>query len=409
MKSSTPIIALSLATVFLALATIGILKFANKPNDIATGVGQSGVAYANVPWKHFQNVPRFQLVDQTGAKFDSGDVMGRPMAVSFFFAECPTICRDLVKQVQKLREQIEDDDFLFVTVSVDPERDTVEVLGKYAAEFGATPDRWCFLTGPSHKFREVGRHFGVVVDRETHTDNIMLVDRFGKYRDRFKWDDPYDMKRFGKVAKDVLAENAPPMDSEFETRNVMAGVEHKIDNVKWVREFHLTDQDENKFYSRDMTGQVWIGNFFFTTCPGICAKQSEYLAGLQSRLSSHPAKIVSISTDSNHDTPAKIKAYGTKMGADFSNWHFLTGAELWVQRISEEYFKAFASGGHHSSQLYIVDKWGNVRGDFNWQDPLGEIKMLELIDQLNAETAPPGKFDWISFKKSPDAQQNSGH
>ena len=132
-------------------------------------------------------------------------------------------------------------------------------------------------------------------------DNIMLVDRWGKYRDRFKWDDPYDMKRFVTVAKDVLAESEVPMAKSFETRNVMAGIDHKPENVKWVREFHLTDQDSQPFYSRDWTGEVWICNFFFTTCPGICKTQSEYISGLQSRLKDHPAKIVSISTDSNQD------------------------------------------------------------------------------------------------------------
>ena len=376
---------------------------------IVTNQGQSGVAFANVSWKHFPNVPRFEMVDQNGEKFDSAEIAGRPMVVSFFFAECPSICRDLNMQIQKLREQVKDDDLLFVSISVDPEKDTAEVLGRYAKDFDATPDRWAFLTGQPYKFREIGeQYFGVTVDRETHTEDIMLVDRWGKYRDRFKWNDPYDMKRFVTVAKDVLAESEVPMARSFETRNVMAGIDHKPENVKWVREFHLTDQDSKPFYSRDWTGEVWICNFFFATCPGICKDQSEYISGLQSRLKDHPAKIVSISTDSNQDTPAKLKTYGTKMGAEFDNWKFLCGTELWVDRISEEYFRAFASGGHHSSQLYIVDKWGNVRGDFNWQDPNGEIKMLELIDQLNAESQPPAKYEWVSLKKSAESSTSGG-
>ena len=236
-----------------------------------------------------------------------------------------------------------------------------------------------------------------------------MIDRWGKYRDRFKWDDPYDMKRFVEVAKDVLSEQEPPLEKSFRTRNVLAGIDKKIDTVKWVQEFWLTDQDKKKFYSRDLTGQVWICSFFFSTCPGICVEQNEYISGLQNRLKDHPAKLVSITTDPSNDTPSKLKAYANKIGADLENWKFLSGSDAWTRRISEEYFRAYNSGGHHSSQLYVVDKWGNIRGDFDWRDPNGEIKMLDLIDELNSETRPPAKYEWVSHKKPSQSGTSKGH
>ena len=280
---------------------------------------QPGAAFANVPWEHFQNVPRFQLTNQLGEEFDTAKVAGRPMTISFFFATCPTICRDLNKQVRQLRQELADSEMMFATLSVDPDNDTPAVLGKYAMDFDATPEDWNFLTGPLYKIKQLGSQtFRVSVDRDTHTDDIILVDRWGRYRDRFKWNDPYDMKRYLKVAKDVLAEQSPPHGKTFSTRNVLAGVDPpQLDAVPWIYDFHLTDQDSKPFYSRDLDGKVWIASFFFVACPGICVEQNQYLAALQSQLSQHPASMVSISTDPRSDTPQRMKEYGRKMGADF--------------------------------------------------------------------------------------------
>ena len=142
-----------------------------------------------------------------------------------------------------------------------------------------------------------------------------------------------------------------------------------------------------------MTGQVWIANFFFTTCPGICQKQNEYLSGLQDRLQEHPATIVSISTDPSTDTPAVLSSYAKKFAADDEKWLFCTGEDRLIRRISSEFSKAHAAADHHSSKLFVVDRWGNVRGSFDWQQADQEVAMLGLIDQLNAETQPPATWD----------------
>ena len=85
--------------------------------------------------------------------------------------------------------------------------------------------------------------------------------------------------------------------------------------------------------------------------------------------------------------------YANKFSADPEKWLFCTGNELLIRRISAEFFRAHATADHHSSQLFIVDRWGNVRGDFNWQEPEEEIAMLKLIDELNAEPTPPAKLE----------------
>ena len=405
MNKVIPAIALLLALGFICTALIFGIPGQSGPiragssssplNENPSSEQPPGAVLVDVPWKHLPSVPNFQLTHQGNDTFDSASFAGKPYAVCFFFATCPSICRDLSSQVQRLNDQLRKEDVGFISLSVTPDIDTPEVLAKYAADYGAEPDRWALLTGQLYKIKEIGEQvFRVVVDPETHTDNILLVDKWGRYRDRFKWDDPYDMKRFVSVAKELAAETEPPIDKVVTTRNALAGLEiDDVTSIPWIRDFHLIERNGETFFSRDLTGEVWIANFFFSSCPGICKKQNEYLSGLQTRLENHPAKIVSITTDPNTDVPSRLREYAESFDADEQNWLFCTGRELLIRRVSSEFFKAHASEDHHSSQLFVVDRWGNVRGDFNWQNADEEVAMLRLIDELNAEKIPPAKLE----------------
>lgn len=359
-------------------------------SPVAGNAGASGVVLVDVPWEHLPDLGRFRLTDQAGGEFDSASLSGRVTAVCFFFARCPSICRDLNRQVQRLSEQLRDVPLQFLSISVDPENDTPEVLARYAADFGAEPERWRFLTGQLYRIKELGeQNFRVDVDPDTHTDNIFLIDRWGRYRDRFKWDDSTDMKRFASVARELAGESQPPIGRVIRTRNALAGVEPRNwDDVPWVREFFLTDQLGRKFYSRDLTGEVWIASFFFSTCPGICPRQNEYLAGLQQRLGERGVKFVSLTTDPRTDTTAVLAETAGRLRADPERWLFCRGDEKLTKRIGAEFFRAEADGGHHTSRLFVVDRWGQVRGSFDWRQPEQEVQLLQLVDQCLGEVEP---------------------
>jgi cytochrome oxidase Cu insertion factor (SCO1/SenC/PrrC family) len=370
------------------------IAFEPLPSTTGNSGDPPGAVLIDVPWKHLPDVDRFQLKDQTGNPFDSADLVGKPYLVSFFFATCPSICRDLNSQVKRLNDQLEKEDVTFISITVDPENDTPEVLGRYAQDYDADPQRWVFLTDQMYKIKQLGEQvFRVVVDKDTHTDNILLVDRWGRYRDRFKWDDPYDMKRLLQVVKDVAAEQDPPLEKSVHTRNVLAGREPiNFNQVPWIREFHLTERSGETFFSRDLTGHVWIANFFFTSCPEICKKQTAYLRNMRERLGDRAPLIVSISTDPTNDSLEVLRKFADQQEAD-DRWLFCTGPQTLINRIGSEFFHAQAAADHHSSLLYIVDRWGQVRGNFDWQDPAAEPKMLQLIEQLESETRPQRPVD----------------
>lgn len=353
-----------------------------------------GAVIVDVPWKHLPDIDPFQLTDQDGQTFDSADLLGRPWAVSFFFARCPSICRDLNAQVKRLYDQLRKEDVTFVSISVDPENDAPEVLNRYAQDYDADSDRWKFLTGPKHKVVEIGDHqFNVDVTPANHTGNILLVDKWGRYRDRFKWDDPDDMKRFVEVAKQLVDETQPPLEQIVSTRNALAGQPPaSLSVVPWIDEFHLTQSDGQPFFSRQLTGTVWIANFFFLDCPGLCEKQHQYLADLQQNLRDDAATIVSITTNPQADTLERLAGLKSRLNNTTEKWFFVRGDPLLTKRIGSEFFGVEAEKEKHSSLLFIIDRWGNLRGQFDWQQPDEEAKMLAMIQELKLESVPTGKF-----------------
>lgn len=366
-------------------------RFFGASEPIAVVV-QTGPKFNELPWRHLPDVPPFVLTTSEGTTFDSRELTGHPYAVNFFFSTCPTICRQFNDQVRQLAGQFRGEDLTFLSITVDPATDTPARLAEYAKLFEADPQRWKFLTGELSTIQQVGdQSFRVRLEKEIHTEDILLVDRWGRYRDRFRWDDPEEMQRFAAVAKQVIEETEPPLEATIETRNLMAGIPHsEQNNPPWLHEFFLTQPSGETLFSRDLVGQVWIGSIFFSTCTTHCIEQNRYLRDLQDRLGDRPVRIVSITTDPQTDTPARLQQYAQELKAQPNRWIFLTAnSKPYVDRVAAEFLGLFVQGSDHATDLAVVDRWGRVRKKFDWRNPAEEAEMLKLIDELLVEKSPP--------------------
>ena len=356
-----------------------------------------GRLFIEVPWQHLPGVGDVQLVDQLDRPFSSAAEIGNPLLVNFFFSTCPTICRQFNGQMQELANQFRQTDVKLISITVDPETDRPPLLKQYAESFLADHDQWRFLTGPAFKIKEVGESvFHVPLDKATHTEKIFLIDRWGKIRDWFDWNNATELSRLKETLTAVLAETQPPLDRTLRTRYALAGgFADRWAVQPWLREFKLDDPEGRTFYSRDMEGKVWLASFFFGSCPGICPRMNKHLATYQSRLSERGVPIISITTDAVNDTPAVLREYARQYRSGDVDWRFLTGDATLIRRIGNEFFRAATSGDHHSSQWFLVDRWGNVRGSFDWQVPADEVALWEWIERLQAETRPPQSLERV--------------
>lgn len=96
------------------------------------------------------SVEPFAAVTQDGEDFNVTDLKGQFWIADFIFTNCTTVCLPMTSNMAKLQGMLDEeglDDVKLVSFSVDPERDTPEVLKAYAEEYGADLDRWTFLTG----------------------------------------------------------------------------------------------------------------------------------------------------------------------------------------------------------------------------------------------------------------------
>ena len=94
------------------------------------------------------SVPDFSLVERSGRTITRADFLGRVSIVDFFYTRCPDACPLQSAHLARLQRTFAGaPDVLLVSISVDPDYDTPDVLRRYAASFGADPTRWLFLTG----------------------------------------------------------------------------------------------------------------------------------------------------------------------------------------------------------------------------------------------------------------------
>jgi protein SCO1 len=138
--------------------------------------------------------PEIALTSQDGKKFSLGSLRGKVIAVAFIYTNCPDVCSLLTDKMVRVQDALGPDfgtNVAFVSITVDPERDTPEVLKDYAVRRGANLGGWSFLTGDFDAVREAALDYGVVVLPASegggvdHNTLTTLIDRKGTMRVKY--------------------------------------------------------------------------------------------------------------------------------------------------------------------------------------------------------------------------------
>jgi cytochrome oxidase Cu insertion factor (SCO1/SenC/PrrC family) len=170
-----------------------------------------------------------------------------------------------------------------------------------------------------------------------------------------------------------------------------------------VADFTLTNQTGAAVSSAELRNRVWVADIIFTRCAGPCLRMSRQMRELQDALPpDSPARLVSLTTDPDFDTPAVLRKYAGRFGADTNRWMFLTGTRKQIASVATGSLKLSAVERKaaeqaspddlfvHSTIFVIVDKHGHLRGVFetggegvDWQ--VEERKILAAVKQLERE------------------------
>jgi len=143
----------------------------------------------------YHQVADLVLTNQLGHKVSlNKDLKGKMLVIDFFFTTCPSVCPQLTANMHKLqtsyskdpkKESSLDTVVQFISITVNPERDTFQALRAYADRYGANHDRWWFLTGDKKTIYNFARnelHLPVgpgdgSADDFIHTEKMVLLDR----------------------------------------------------------------------------------------------------------------------------------------------------------------------------------------------------------------------------------------
>ncbi len=162
-----------------------------------------------------------------------------------------------------------------------------------------------------------------------------------------------------------------------------------------VPPFNLTERSARGVGAEDLRGSVWVADFVFTRCPDICPVLSARMSSLQEPLATgdDPVRLVSISVDPVHDTPAVLTAYAEHYRVG-PHWLFLTGGRDAVAALLHDGFRvAFADDGPptapitHSDRFVLVDRQLRIRGYYHGNDQADLDRLVGDARRLRAE--PP--------------------
>ncbi len=151
---------------------------------------------------------KFELTDQEGNQFDSASLKGKVWMGSVFFANCPGPCFRENQAIADILREIDDPNFVAVSLTCDPENDTPAALEHYADRFEADPQRWKFLTGDMNVIKRVGtKTFFLPVEIGVHSERGVVFDRQGRLRGSYHLLQEDRVERLKKLIRDVLAED----------------------------------------------------------------------------------------------------------------------------------------------------------------------------------------------------------
>ncbi|MDP7639925.1 MAG: SCO family protein [Candidatus Hydrogenedentes bacterium] len=153
-------------------------------------------------------------------------------------------------------------------------------------------------------------------------------------------------------------------------------------------EFSLTDSGGVAFDSKRLDGQIYVIDFIFTNCSGICPILSNHMAGLHRAYSGRGGvEFVSITVDPERDTPEVLTEYAERFGADTGRWHFLTGALPYIHDVAVTGFKVGSMDDPliHSERLILVGREGVIRGYYDGTEADSVLELSRDIAILAAQ------------------------
>jgi len=178
----------------------------------------------------------------------------------------------------------------------------------------------------------------------------------------------------------------PPILGEIDFDSISGDtIYHKIPNFSFINQ-------DNKITSSDsLKGKIYVADFFFTACPGICPLMTKQLSRVQKEFADDGVlKIISFTVDPEKDKSEVLKQYSIKNGANNDQWSFCTGEKQKIYHLGQKGFLLVEPEYRndtidflHSDKLVLIDPLSRIRGFYSGTDSsevnqlINDIKLLK--------------------------------
>lgn len=160
-----------------------------------------------------------------------------------------------------------------------------------------------------------------------------------------------------------------------------------------IPDFNLLNQNGGRVTKKDLEGNIFVADFFFTSCKSICPKMSNNLVRVSEKFKDRPdVKIVSYTVNPERDSVPVLADYSKKYFARPDQWFFLTGPKKELYDLARDGFFMTAMPGDggpddfiHSDKMVLVDKEGHIRGYYDGTDSKEIYRLIDEIKVLIAE------------------------
>jgi len=154
----------------------------------------------------------FNLVNQDGKNVSFESYPNKIIIASFFFTNCPTVCNDVNRNMDSLAHAYVNNKLIqFISITVDPQRDSAAALKKYAAKFGVSTAKWSFLTGDTSAIYNFARKSLLVNalkagDDFIYSDKIIMLDAGHRIRGYYSGTSNTDVSRLSDEIRVQITE-----------------------------------------------------------------------------------------------------------------------------------------------------------------------------------------------------------
>jgi protein SCO1 len=184
----------------------------------------------------------------------------------------------------------------------------------------------------------------------------------------------------------------------------------KLPVLTYVKNFSFIDQDGKKLTQRNVEGKVYVTEYFFTTCKGICPKMNANMRTIYEKYKSEPGfAIISHTCQPEVDSIPLLKAYSQNMNAG-PNWYFVTGNKDSLYKMARESYLLDNEKNNsmniqdqfiHTQFFALVDKQARVRGVYDGLKNDELEKLSKDIKDLLKERKPATVFN-STFTNNPN-------